>query len=171
MSNVEYSEDVDLTAAVNKMVADSLITEFKPLRDLHIVIKPCLRVRLDKDGQTQPCKGIPVKLKRVSPIERLFIRDRAHFILVVDYHAWETGNEKSRGALIHHALMQIAAEKSEDGIKISTRKPDIVEFTATVERFGAFSDVLLNLREAFRRSPSRLMPVSEPHVEKPVDTE
>jgi hypothetical protein len=159
MPSTEYDFDKELSDMLEDMIADTNFSEFNELRDLAIVVLPCVKVRMDKDGETQACKGDPVTVKKVGPVERIFMTKKPHFLVVVDYGAWGEANEKIRQAMLHRGLMRIVAEKTDDGMKIGTRKPDIVEFTMTVERFGAFNEHLLNLREAFRNSTHRIMPV------------
>jgi hypothetical protein len=177
MPSTDYDLDQDLQKILSEVIADTNFTEFNDLRDLGISVLPCVRVRMDKDGETQPCKGDPVTVKKVGPVERLFIPKKPHFIMIVDFGTWSTANIKIQKAMLHRGLMRIAAEKTDEGVKVSTRKPDIVEFTATVARFGAFSDNLLNLREAFRNSTHRIMPTmadeeqEQPGDEQPVTEE
>ena len=161
MPKIDYDIDKELGEAVTEMIGDAAYSEFNDLRELGIVVLSCMRVRMDKNGETLPCKGEPVTTKRVGAIERLFIPKKPHFILVVDYGAWRSANEQVRKAMLHRGLLRIVAEKTDEGIKLSTRRPDIVEYTRNVERFGAYTEALLNLREAFRNSAHRILPICE----------
>jgi len=161
MPNTDYDLDSALDDEVASMIEDATYSEFDDLRELGIVVLPCMRVRMDKDGETQPCKGEPTTIKRVGPLERLFMTKKPHFLLVMDYGAWSAANEERRRIMLHRGLMRIAVEKTEEGTRLGTRKPDIVEFTRTVERFGAYTEELLSLREAFRKSAHRILPTVE----------
>ena len=161
MANIEYDMDKELEHDVASMIEDATLSEFEELRELGIVVSPCMRVRMNPDGEAQPCTGEPVSVKRVGPVERLFMPKKPHFLLVVDYGAWSAVDEQRRKTILHRGLMRIVVEKTDDGIHLSTRKPDIVEFIRTVERFGAYTEQLLNLREAFRNSINRILPTVE----------
>jgi hypothetical protein len=161
MANTDYDLDKDLEREMVGMVADETLSEFGPLRDLAIVILSCVKVRMNKDGETEACSGDPVAVKKVGPAERLFMPKKPHFIVSVDYGTWDAADERQRKIIVHRALMRIAAEKTDEGMKVGMRKPDILEFTTTVARFGAYNDPLLTLREAFRNSAHRLIPQME----------
>ena len=165
MANIEYDLNKDLSTALAEMQANVEFTEFNELRENEIIVLACVRIRMDDDGETQPCKGDVVMLKKVTPLEKLFITKKPHYFMVVDHHAWTNAHETARAAMLHRGLMRIAVEKGETGIKLGMRKPDIAEFTATVRRFGAFSDVLCDLRDAFRSSAHRLVPAVDNNEE------
>ena len=158
MPNTEYDMDKELEHDVASMIEDAALSEFEALRELSIIVLPCMRIRMDKDGESQPCTGEAVSAKRIGPVERLFMPKKPHFILVVDYGAWSAADEQRRKIMLHRGLMRLVAEKDDDGIHLSTRTPEIVEFIRTVERFGAYTEQLLNLREAFRNSANRILP-------------
>lgn len=161
MASTDYDLDKALDSLIEEMVTDPNYSEFNNLRDLGVSVVACLKVRMDADGESQPCKGDPVTLKKVGAVERLFMSEKPHYMLIVDFHAWDTSDQRRRMAMIHRGLMRISADRTEQGVKLGTRKPDVVEFTRTVERFGAFSDTLLNCREAFRNSMHRILPKIE----------
>jgi len=167
MANTDYDLDKDLERELADMIADESMNEFAPLRDLAVTVLSCVKVRMDKDGNTEPCKGDPVAVKKVDPVSRMFMPKKPHFLVVVDFGAWSDADERQRKILAHRALIRIAAEKTDEGMKLGMKKPEVLEHTATVARFGAFSDSLLNMREAFRNSAHRLLP----QVEEPVSDE
>lgn len=144
----EYVLDKEISNAVTDMLADDSYHEFDAIRNSEIKIEACLCVRTTKEGEDAPCKGEPTALKKVGAMERLFLD--ADYVLVVDNSAWKTANtDIAQLAMIHRALMAIDVTEDEGKFKLGKRKPDIVEFAATVGRFGAYKDSLLNLREAF----------------------
>lgn len=167
MANSDFDFDKDLERELAAMIADESLSEFGPLRDLALTINPIVRVRMDKDGNTEKCSGDPVTVKKVGPAERMFMPKKPHFIVIVDYGTWTEADERQRKIIMHRGLMRIAAEKTDEGMKIGMRKPDVLEFTTTVARFGAFNDPLLDLREAFRNSAHRLLPQMEEEPSTP----
>jgi hypothetical protein len=144
----EYIQDKELADAVTDMLADDTYHEFDPIRNHEVKIESCLCVRVDDKGENAAPKPEPATLKKVGAVEKLFVD--ADYILVVDNSAWVEANEVQKGAIIHRGLMKINIEAGEGKIKIGTRKPNIVEFTETVARFGAYNEPLLGFRDAFK---------------------
>jgi hypothetical protein len=144
----EFIKDKEISDAVTDMLANLEYSEFAPIRDHEVKIEACLCVRTNQDGEDMPPKPEPVALKRVPPLERLYVD--ADYILVVDNSAWKTANtDQAQLAILHRGLMKINIENTDGKIKIGTRKPDVVEFSATLVRFGPYTESLLNLREIF----------------------
>lgn len=157
----EYVKDEELENAATDMLGRLDYTEFNPIREHEVKIEYCMKIRQNKDGENEPCKGDPTTLKKVGQVERLFCD--ADYILIVDNSAWQSCNSTvQQEAIIHRGLMKINIDTSEKGIKVTTRKPDIVEFTATVMRFGAYNDPLLNFREAFSLAAKRVAEELQP---------
>jgi hypothetical protein len=151
----EYAIDKEVSNAVTDMLGDSLYTEFAPLRDNEVKIETCTLVRTNKDGEDMPAKDDPVTLKKVPQVEKLFVD--VDYILIVDNSAWKTANsDKAQKAIIHRGLMKILVEPKDEGVKLATRKPDIVEFTETAMRFGAYNDRLLGFQEATAMASKRI---------------
>jgi hypothetical protein len=151
----EYIQDKEIANAVTDMLGDTEFTEFAPLRDSEVKIESCVCVRTNQEGEDQPPKADPVSLKKVSPVEKVFVD--LDYILVVDNSAWKTANtDQAQSAIIHRGLMKIQVEQSEKGLKLATRKPDIVEFSETVVRFGTYNQPLKTLKEAFTLAAKRL---------------
>lgn len=143
----EHVVDKEIANAVVDMLADEQYTEFAPLRDHEVKIETCALVRTNNEGEDMPRKDDPVTLKKVPAMEKLFVD--LDYILIVDNSAWKTANsDKAQKAIIHRGLMKIMVEPQEGGLKLATRKPDIVEFTETALRFGAYTDKLLSFQEA-----------------------
>jgi hypothetical protein len=152
----EYTIDKEISNAVVDMLGDGLYTEFAPLRDNEVKIETCAMVRVNKDGEDMPAKDDPVTLKKVPQVEKLFVD--VDYILIVDNSAWKTANsEKAQKAIIHRGLMKILVEPNDGGVKLATRKPDIVEFTETAMRFGAYTDKLLTFQEATALASKRVV--------------
>lgn len=131
--------------AVTAMLGELSYTEFNPIRDHEVKIEVRSCVRTDKHGQNQPPKDEPVQLKKVGAADRSIVD--TDYILIVDNSAWESANGQQRNAIIHRGLMKIDIEAGEGKIKLGTKKPNVVEFTETIVRFGPYDDRLLNFRE------------------------
>jgi hypothetical protein len=142
----EYVEDQEMADAVTDMLGDLSYTEFNPIREHEVKIEVRSCVRTNKDGENVPAKEESAALKKVGPVERSIVD--TDYIVIVDNSAWSEANEVQRKAIIHRGLMKINIEVGESKIKVGTRKPDVVEFTETIVRFGAYRERILNLREA-----------------------
>lgn len=152
----EFVPDKEIANAITDMLGDTDYPEFAPLRENEVKIESCLMVRTNQEGEDQKPKADPITAKKVSPVEKLFVD--ADYILIVDNSAWKTANsEQALGAIIHRGLMKIQVEVSEKGgLKMTTRKPDIVEFSETVMRFGSYNQPLLTLKDALATAAKRL---------------
>ncbi len=147
---LEYEVNKELSNALKDLLDDDSMTEFTNIREHEVIILPCMKIKTDKDGESQESPGEVVQMKKVSPLHRVFIE--AHYIMVVDYYGWthakSTDHQK---AMLHKALMRVEVDKDDGGnLKFSARAPDVVEFRATVVRFGAYTEPLLDMREAFK---------------------
>jgi hypothetical protein len=142
----EYVEDKEMMDAVTEMLGDPKFTEFNPIREHEVKIDVRSCVRTDKHGENQKAKAEPITLKKVGQAERSIVD--TDYILIVDNSAWAESNDVQRNAIIHRGLMKIDIEAGEGKIKVGTRKPDVVEFTETIVRFGAYRECILNLRDA-----------------------
>lgn len=151
----EYANDKEVENAVTDMLADDAYNEFDPLRNHEVKINTCIVVRTTKEGEDVPCKGDPVVLKKISPLEKLFID--ADYILVVNNSAWKSASSTIvQQAMLHKGLMKINVEAVDGGATLSVRKPDVVEFSATMNRFGPYTDNLISLRETFVSAGKKL---------------
>lgn len=142
----EYVRDQEMQDAVTDMLTKESFAEFNPIREHEVKIEVCSCVRTTKEGENAEAKEEPVMLKKIGPLEKVFVN--ADYIIVVDNSAWAEANEIQRNAIIHRGLMKINIEVKEGKIKVGTRKPNIVEFTETIVRYGTYREPLLNLREA-----------------------
>jgi len=158
-TNIEYSFDGELDDAVASMLQKR---EFKNIVDVGVKIAACMLVRVDADGNTQPPKGSPIRMMKVSPLHRLLMDKKPHYLLVMDYHWWNEAEDRARRAMLHHGLCYIEAQKAEGNeLVLKMRKPDFVLFTATVSRYGAWSEVMDELADAFASKPGRFLPATE----------
>lgn len=142
----EYVVDQEIADAVTAMLGELHYTEFNLIREHEVKIEVRSCVRVDKNGENAKPKAEPVQVKRVSDADKTVVN--TDYIIIVDNSAWVEANEIRREAIIHRALMKIDIECGEGDIKLKTRKPNVVEFTETIARFGAYHETLLNMREA-----------------------
>lgn len=142
----EYVEDQEMTDAVTAMLGELSYTEFNLIREHEVKIEVRSCVRVDKNGENAKPKTEPVAVKRVSDADKTVVN--TDYIFIVDNSSWAEANEVQRDAIIHRGLMKIDIEVVEGKIKLKTRKPNVVEFTETIVRFGPYHEVLLNMRDA-----------------------
>jgi len=169
----EYVTDDELTKAVSALLGNEGLPKLSALRENEVVILCCMKVRMDDNGETQPPKGNPVKLKKLSDLERLFVEGNAHYILTMDYHFWKNANEQQQMAHLYDELRTIKPEPSEKGLALKKWEPTVnVKFADTIEYFGAFDDETLQLRNAMKNVSKRLkdFSVEPPAAEAEVPT-
>jgi hypothetical protein len=142
----EYVVDQEIADAVIAMLGELSYTEFNLIREHEVKIEVRSCVRMDKNGENAKPKTEPVAVKRVSDADKTVVN--TDYIFVVDNSAWAEANAIQRQAIIHRGLMKIDIEAGEGKIKIKTRKPNVVEFTETIARFGPYNEPLLTVQEA-----------------------
>jgi hypothetical protein len=135
----EYIEDVGLNDAVKDLLTDEKLSEFENLRLTGLKIMPLLLVKTNTDGDHEPCKGLPAKIRKVPDLYKAAGVD-AHLILIVDYYAWNhpggVNPENTKLAILHSALKTVSAEKKDGKLKIGKNEPDVIAFTDTIKRYG-----------------------------------
>lgn len=162
----EYVTDDELTNAVSGLLSN--VPQLQALRDCEVVILCCMKVRMDDDGETEPPKGSPVKLKKLSDVDRLFAEGNAHYILTMDYHFWKHATEKQQMAKLFDELMDIKPEPTEAGLKLKKREASVdVKHVETLELFGAFDEPTLLVRDAMKNVGKRLKDFVDDFVPAP----
>jgi hypothetical protein len=157
----EYEINAEFQKDVNALVEDKTMVEFNPIREQELRIVAVVCIRTNNEGEHEQPKGCPVKCTKLSPIIRLLTEH--HYLVVGDYYFWTHANEIQKKAAIHRALMSINVEKSKTGeIKLKTRKPEIQEHRATIARFGAFSEELVDMKEAFKMAAKQFTESQKP---------
>ena len=149
---IEYAEDGALTRLLKEVLDNPQYNVLAPLRESELVVLSCFKIKTNKDGETIQATRRPAKASRFSPIEQVFIP--AHILVVVDRYAWENAPE-SREAMLCSALLDVAVEQTDSGLKVSKREPAIVEHPEIVEMFGFYSPPLKALKpvlEAYQKS-------------------
>lgn len=153
----EYSVDAEIEEAMVMMLADTAYPHFAPIREHEVKIKSCILVRTDNNDEDVPCKGDPTKVKKLSAVEKLFVKD-TDYILIVNYSAWkEASTDQAQSAILHAGLMKIHVEPTDSGLKMAVRKPDVVLFSATLEQFGpTYSNQVIELKDIIVGCTKRL---------------
>jgi len=153
---IEYIEHKEFSDAVEEMLSDVSVVEFNPIREQDITVLSLVVVRTNTDGEEEEPKGKPIVCKKISPLFTALTK--AHYLLVCDNYFWNHADGTQQKAALHHALMQINVEKTKKGaIKLGTRKPEVQEFRSTVARYGAYTENLLDFRQAFQRSAKQFV--------------
>lgn len=139
----EYEQNQELDNLVQSVLE---YPEFHALVDNEVSITSCLKIKMDADQEYVASKGDAAQLKKVGAPFVAFIDKK--FIIVFDAYAWHNFPGKRESA-IHKALMRIHVKLSDSGeVKLSSRVPDVQEFTATVRRYGQYNDELQALNSA-----------------------
>lgn len=157
MPKTEYSLENGLTTTVEAIIANTKFAELGPLRDQEITVVPVMCVRLNKDDEAEPCKGKPVTVRKVTPLEKVLFREPVNYVMTVDFATWNAASEVQQHALVFDALMDIDVTVGEDGVKLGKRRPDIVYHSATIRHFGPFTPELAEVQETLRHSKPRLV--------------
>jgi hypothetical protein len=150
----EYEDNKEFNDAIEDLLARKDLPELNPIRELEVIIFALLCIRTNADGDHIEGKGDPILCRKIPPPFQVLTN--GHYLVIADYYFWNHTDDRQKEAALYHALMQIEVEKPEgDGnIKLKTRKPDIRVFPSEVIRYGAHSNALLELREAFKSSAS-----------------
>ncbi len=150
---IEYAGDDEMAQAITDMIGDETYSEFDPIRQQETKILVAAMVKTDKDGVQEPTKGEPVIIRKVSAADKPFID--GHYKVYIDKTRWDEANELQQKAMLHRGLMRINIESKESGIKLGTRKPDVLTFQATIVRFGAWEEELIQLRNNLQAAQSK----------------
>jgi hypothetical protein len=175
-TQIEYSQEKELDEALDKLLHS--FPCFTPLLD-NVKVAACFCVRTD-DNEATVAGKTPVVIKKVPADMQVFMKPKATFILVVDYHFWENADERQKNGHMHKALSRVKVEKTEAGLKISMRKWDIQENFTTLKDIGAYDEGHVVLVEMVRSKQLSMMqaiverkvtgkpePTPEPEPEEP----
>jgi len=143
MSKTEFVIDAGLDELVAKIIADPANSALASIREQELKVTPIMKVRSNADGEHEPNPGPPAKIQKVNDMWRLFTD--AHYLLVVDYYFFNHAN--CVDAVIFDALCAVEVTAKEGAVKLAVKKPDINVFAATLQKFGAFDDLLLGMRD------------------------
>jgi len=156
----EYIADDDLKQTVSDFLygKDSAVQfpELDSIRSAEVSVPVCACIKTNKDGEEVALTGDVVKLKTV-PVEVVPFT-KFPFILVVDRYRFNMITEKREMlALIHRALVGIEGELGEVGWKWKSRKPDFVEYSVNLKRFGAYNDHVRSVNEVMEQAAKRFV--------------
>jgi hypothetical protein len=148
----EYAEDGGLTRLLKDVLDNTQYRALAPLRESGLVVLSVFKIKTNKEGETVRASKRPAKAARFSPLIQVFVP--AHILVIVDRFAWENFPE-SRDAMLCSALLDVAIENTEDGLKVGRREPEIMEHPEVIEMFGLYSTPLKELKpvlEAYEKS-------------------
>ena len=165
----EYVEDAGLNDALRVILTNVELAEFSPIRDAKLKIIPFLKVKINKEGEHQPCKGLPAQAKKVSDLHRAAGID-ADYLLVVDYYAWNhpkgINPQITMDAMLHHALKTIKIEVKEGKPKFGKNDPDIEIFLDTIKRCGAFCEEIKTASDMVANAPVQAAALASGELEE-----
>lgn len=144
-STTSFTLDKDLDKVVKAIIDGSKHPALNPIREQELKITPVLKIRTNKDGEHEQNPGAPAKIIKVNDMWKLFTD--AHYILVMDYYCFNHASETARDAIIFNALCEVEVKAKEGEIKLATKKPDLQIFTATIQEYGAYDDILIGLKQ------------------------
>lgn len=143
MSKVEFYEDKELNAVVAAIISDPTNHALDAIRKQELKVVPLMKSKVNNDGEHEANSGPPAKIIKVNDMWKLFTE--AHYILVVDYYFFNHFNNRDAG--IFNALCEVDVKAKDGEVTLATKKPEIQLFAATIQKYGAFDEVLLELRE------------------------
>jgi hypothetical protein len=164
---IEHSEDKELTKVFNAVLA---LEEHAALREQEVKIVPLLKVNNDNaTGEPKKCKGLGVVCKKLGADVKACLS--ADYLLIMDYGRWNEIASWQREALVHHALQSIKVDLKGSKPKL-VRNPPVPIQPRTAERYGAYTDEQISIRDAWRRpATTRALAAVSQALEGKVDTE
>lgn len=144
---IEYESNAELQQIVDNQIAT--LAEFSALRVGRVSVKAWLKTKVDAEGEPVQVAGSPVKLRKLDQLARAMSSDDVpvDYTLSVDGYRW-VNFPAEREPLVHFGLMHAFVEQDDEGnVKRKTRKPDVVGFTETFSRFGAWNSVFSQVAE------------------------
>jgi hypothetical protein len=151
---MEFEDNKEFKAALEKMLADKSMPEFNPIREQEATIFGLLCIRTDANGESVQGKGTPIVCRKIpAPFQTL---TGGQYLVIADQYFWNHVDEIKQRASLYHALMHISIEVPEKGeVKFGTRKPPVQAWPSEVAKFGAHTDALLDIREAMKHGANR----------------
>lgn len=146
----EYSVNEGMQQALTDMLRDTAITELAPLRKANLVFLVAAMAKTDKDDQPVPTSGEPIVLRKVGPADAIFME--GHYKLYIDDFRWSEMDKRKQSAMLHRTLTSIVVETDKKGVKLSRRKPDVIAFLDNIDRYGAWEDPLVDMRERLEKA-------------------
>lgn len=164
---VEYSNEVELDAAIEKIISDN--AKLGTLIDNEVNIGGCFFIKMDEDSSTVESKGSPVKLKKVSPEVQVFTARKLHFVLIIDKHWWDNSSERQREGTIGGMLFCITVENKDRGLKVGKKPFDIQENYAAIESYGVYDEKTSRLKELALKLQNSMLTLAGSYAAKPTE--
>lgn len=131
---------------VEKIALDTVIPQWhehlKPLNILYVFVSKLPK----KHG-----KAVLAKTKKMTPLEHYLGGETHDYAMLVSFEYWDDMNHEQHVALIDHELSHIIRDVEADS-GFSMRMHDIEEFTAVVERHGAWKADVRNFLSRTREA-------------------
>lgn len=167
-NKIEYITEPELTDLVSDVLTNENYADLKSLRQNDVVILSCMKIHMDDNSEYVKCKGNPVALKKVGDMERIFMTDSAHFILVFDMGVWEGSSATERKYHVYRTLVAMSAEMKGEKLVFTKHKPDVVEHLSTLTLFSGKVENLRNLEAIFgTAAQTTVTMISKKIVKKP----
>lgn len=140
----EFEISSGLQAQVDEMI--SSCEDFHEVDNEGVRVSACFRIKHNKDDELV-ASGAPSDLKKISPMMQAFVSH--DYVVVIDQYVWNHSSTTMQQALLHSALMRLHIAPNDAGteIKVKTRKPDVIEFSQTLRRYGLYKEEAINLRD------------------------
>ena len=143
---IEYELSSDVQVVLDSLLSDVSLTEFTPLRERDVILKGLFKIKMNDEQLVKA--GVSVAIKKVPDIFRQAGWVSHPYYVIVDKFVWDQVSSTFRKALLHRALMGAHVVAKTDGsISYKIRTPDVTEFAATAQRFGAWTEELTRLRD------------------------
>jgi len=149
----EYSPDDALSEAVADMVNNEEYEEFGLIREQELVFLVGVMRKTNKDDEPEPTTGEPVVVRKVAAPDAIFMN--GHFKVYVDGFRWDEANDIQRKAMLHRGLLRVDVDKTEKGITLGLAKPDATVWQRNIERFGAWEENLIVLRNNLQTAQAK----------------
>lgn len=146
----EYVQDAALDSLVKKIISGN-DPALNAIRDQELKIVAVMKVRTNADGEHEQNSGPPAKIMKVNDLWKLFTD--AHYLLVVDYYFFN--HASCVEAMLFNALCEIDVKTKDGEVKLATKKPEIQVFAATLQKYGAFDETLLGMKEWMNEAKSK----------------
>jgi hypothetical protein len=152
--SAEYSEEKILTDLLDEVIQNNGLPELAPLHQ-NAKILACFAIKTNKKGEAEEGEGEPVVLKKVPDPLRIFIKNKAQYVIVADFAWWEGAIKKARMAHLFNALTGIEVKTDAKAVKLKVIAAPGIR-AQTLVRFGAYDAASAAIMEACRNEAGRL---------------
>lgn len=131
---------------VEKIARETVIPQWHQ----HLTALPIFYVFAEKLPRRHG-KAVLAKIKKLTPFERFQGGDKHDYVVMVSREFWPDLSEAQREAMVDHELSHIVRDP-DAASGYGMRTHDIEEFTAVVERHGAWKSDVRNFLTATRNA-------------------